>query len=338
MFSTLESLGASRVLFFLEPSLQLRAVLAIDDLTLGPGVGGIRTRAYASLDRAAVDAVKLARAMTEKCALAGLDAGGAKMVVLDHPGLKRREAFRLLGQRIEELGGLFRTAGDFGTTASDLATLAEGTGFVHQDDGSLTGAVAEGLSFCIDAALLHLGYETRPASVAVQGAGAIGSAVVRKLVARGMDVSVADTDLTRAQALGNELGVRVVGPEELLARPVDVFAPCAIGGVIDAALAEGLAVRAVVGAANNILASPEAAQILHRRGVAFVPDTIASAGAVIHGIGRSVMGLDDPSPLIRRLGETAREVLTEAQASDRVPAVVATERARVRIEAVRSRG
>ncbi len=335
MFSTLESMGASRVLFLLEPSLGLRAVLAIDDLTLGPGVGGIRTRSYDSVDAAAQDAVRLARAMTVKCALAGLDAGGAKMVVIDHVGLDREKAFRWLGERIQELGGIFRTAGDLGTTANDLRWVAERTEYVHLEDGSLANAVAQGLAACLDAALHSLDRTTPAASVAVQGAGAIGSAVARTLVERGMQVSVADVDAARAQSLAREIDARVVATDEILLLPVDVVAPCAVGGVIDAGVAERLPARAVVGAANNILASPEAARILHRRGVVYVPDTVASAGAVVAGISRTVMGVSDPTSLILRLGDTAAEILAESRATDRVADEVASAKAWARINAAR---
>src|SRR5262245_21890897 len=109
----------------------LEAVIVIDDTTLGPAAGGVRTRAYPSAIDAARDAARLAHAMTIKCALAGLDAGGGKAVVVDHAGLDRPRAFRALGEAVEALGGAFRTAGDLGTHAADLAAMAETTRYVH---------------------------------------------------------------------------------------------------------------------------------------------------------------------------------------------------------------
>lgn len=336
MLTALEVHGAHRVLLLLEPKLGLRAILVLDDLTLGPGVGGIRTRAYASAEEAALDAARLARAMTVKCALAGLDAGGAKMVVLDQPGLARAAAFRWLGERVQELGGLFRTAGDLGTTGEDLAALASTTEYVHRDEGALSGAVARGLVACLGAALEGRRPRGQGWTVAVQGAGAIGAAVVRTLRARGFEVFVADPMESRARALATETGARVLAPERILEYPADVLSPCAIGGVIDAASAAKISAQVVVGAANNILDAPEAGLVLHQRGVAFVPDPIASAGAVVAGVGRTVMGLADPGPLIERLGETARSVLEESRAADLPPTEVAEARAWRRIEAARA--
>lgn len=338
MLDALEERGAKRVLLLLEPKLGLRAVLVLDDLTLGPGVGGIRTRAYASAEEAALDAARLARAMTVKCALAGLDAGGAKMVVMDHPGLARAAAFEWLGERVQELGGLFRTAGDLGTTDQDLAALARSTEFVHRDEGRLADAVALGLSACVDAALEGRHPRGDRWTVSVQGAGAIGGAVVRRLSARGMRVRVADPVSARAEALARETGAQVVDPAQVLSEPTDVLSPCAVGGVIDTGVAERVTAQVVVGAANNILTDPEAGRVLHRRGVALVPDPIASAGAVVAGIGRTVMGLADTRPLIERLGETAASVLGESRAQDRPPTEVAEAWAWRRIEAARRLG
>jgi leucine dehydrogenase len=305
----------------------LDAVIAIDDDTLGPAAGGVRTRAYASEAAAQADAQALARAMTIKCALAGLDAGGGKCVVRDHAGLDRPRAFRVLGAAIEDLRGAFRTAGDLGTRAEDLAAMAETTRYVHTDERGLAAAVARGLAGCIGA----LG-PIEGARVAVQGAGAIGAAVVRELVARGAHVVVADLDRAKAEATG----ARVIDPSALFDQDVDVLAPCAIGGVIDEAIASHLRARAVCGAANNVFHGELAARVLHDRGVLVVPDVLASAGAVIDGIGASVMHLGDRTPLIDALAATAADLLRESRATDRTTTELAIARARARITAARN--
>jgi leucine dehydrogenase len=170
-------------------------------------------------------------------------------------------------------------------------------------------------------------------TVAVQGAGAIGAAVAAALVGAGARVSVADLDPARARAVADATGATVIDPTAALTAPVDVVAPCAVGGVIDRAAAEALRAPALVGAANNVVADDSAARVLLDRGVAWVPDPIASAGAVIEGIGESVMGLRDRGPLIDRLFEVALEVL-QRSAADRTPADrVAEAIARRRIEA-----
>ena len=327
-----------RTTIFTDRPSGLLAFLVLDDLTLGPAAGGVRTRSYATQVAAIEDAIQLARAMTVKCALAGLDAGGGKVVVLDHPRLDRARAFARLGEFVEELGGTFRTAGDLGTTAADLAIMAQHSRFIHTDELGLAEATARGVLRAMEAAAaVHRGDgSVRGLRVAVQGAGAIGAAVARELIAAGAEVWIADVVKARAEQLAAELSAKVADAEDVIAMDVDVLAPCAVGGVITGETARQLRAWAVCGAANNILASPQAGEALYQRRILFVPDPIASAGAVIAGIGRSLMNLEDPTPLIDRLGATSREVLEDALSRGIPPAKVAAERARARIEAARA--
>lgn len=320
-----------------DPPSGLEALIVLDDLTLGPAAGGVRTMRYESVLDGLTDAMDLARAMTHKCALAGLAAGGGKAVVLDGEGLDRPRAFEVLGERIERLGGLFRTAGDLGTTLRDLEAMARRTRFVHLEEAALTGAVARGLLRCIEACAARQRRAVPGLRVAVQGCGAIGSAVARTLAEAGAEITVSDIDPERAQSVAGEIGARVVDPGELLTSDADIIAPCARGKVMTPGVAERLRAWAVCGAANNILASPEAGWALRRRGVLFVPDVIASAGAVVEGIGKTVMGLDDRTSLIDRLGETASEVLRMADERDTLPELAATELAKARLEEARGR-
>jgi leucine dehydrogenase len=331
VIEALGELGVARCLCLHDAPSGLRALMVIDDVTLGPAAGGVRTRAYPNERAALEDCARLARAMTVKCALAGLSAGGGKAVVLDHPGLDRAAAFERLGERIQELGGLFRTAGDLGTTAADLAAMARRTRFVHTDERGLSEAVARGLLRCLEACAELRGVAVAGLRVAVQGAGAVGAAVARALAAAGLRVIVADVDAARAAALATELDAEVCDAAAVLTAPVDVVAPCALGGVLDHAAVQGLRAWAVCGAANNVLAEPALAATLKQRGILFVPDGLASAGAVIAGIGRSVMGLHDPTPLVDALGATALTVLREAAAGPRTTLEVAEARAWARI-------
>jgi len=335
LLETLESLDVARCFVFRDAASGLFAVLVIDNVTLGPAAGGVRTWRYESAGEAAADAARLARAMTIKCSLAGLDAGGGKMVVMDHPGLDRERAFAVLGQRVEELGGLFRTAGDLGTRGEDVETMARHTRFAHTGEGGLAAAVARGLGRCIESAAALRGRSLDGLSVAVQGAGAIGGAAARELAARGARVRVADTDAARARAVADATGASVVPTDQVLESDVDVIAPCAVGGVVDRGVAARLSAWCVAGAANGVLASEDAAEELRRRGILHVPDEIASAGAVVDGIGRTVMGLEDRTALIDRLGDTAREVLERAAAEGATPSRIAERIARERIAARR---
>lgn len=328
--------AASRCVLWRDATSGLCAVLVIDDLSLGPAAGGIRTRAYPDLAAMIAEASALARAMTRKCALAGLHAGGAKAVVLDHPGLDRPAAFRRLGALVAELGGIFRTAGDLGTTAADLAAMAETCPYVHADESGLAGAVARGMVACVRALAQARGRDLAGLQVAIQGCGAIGSAVARALAARGCALLLADVDARRAHDLSIETGAKVTDPKDILLASVDVVAPCALGGVVDAEVARALRAWGLCGAANNILAGPEVAAILRARGILHVPDVVASAGAVIEGIGRSVMNLPDRTPLIDALGDTAAALLAQSAATGRTTEALAEERAAARLAAARA--
>jgi leucine dehydrogenase len=197
--------------------------------------------------------------------------------------------------------------------------------------------VARGLVGCVAACAAARGVTVDGLVVAVQGAGAIGAAVARALAARGASIVIADVDVARAHDLADALGAiaTVIAPDDVLAAEVDVLAPCAIGGVIDDATAAQVQAWAVCGAANNVFAGEQAVHVLHDRGVLVVPDVLASAGAVIDGIGASVMHLGDRTPLIDALGTTAAALLAESRATGRTTTELATSRARGRIAAAR---
>lgn len=332
----LEQAAVARALSFRDDGCGLRGYLVLDDLTLGPAAGGIRTRRYDSDASALADARALARAMTYKCALAGLDAGGGKVVIMDTGALDRPRAFARLGELVDELAGAFYTAGDLGTTAEDLAAVARHTRNVRTDETSLAAAVARGLVRCIDACAVARGRHLAGLRVAVQGCGAIGAAATRALVDAGATVVVADVDRARAVALAEDAGATVVAPHAVLVADVDVVAPCAVGGVVSDDVVAALRAWAVCGAANNILTGASAARALMDRGILYVPDPIASAGAVIDGVGEGVMGLADRGPLIDRLGELAASVLAESARTGCTPDDIAVARARARIEQARA--
>ena len=294
----------------------LKAVIAIDSTVLGPAAGGVRTRAYPSFADAVADARALARTMTHKCALAGLAAGGGKAVVWDHGAWDRPAAFEQLGEAVEALGGRFRTAGDLGTSAADLEAMARRCRFVHTGEVDLAAAVARGLVACVGACLSRRGVDWRQVRIAVQGAGAIGSAAARAFAARGAELVVADLVAVRAARLAGEVGGAVVVPDQLLAADLDLLVPCGTGGVLTAAAVRSMRAWGVVPAANNAVADREAGQLLAARRVLHVPDVVASAGAVIEGIGRTVMGLGaaERERLIDRLGDLAGEILARSAA------------------------
>lgn len=338
VFDDMRDAGAARVLLLHDDASGLRAILALDDLTLGPACGGIRTRRYDSPGDALLDAQRLASAMTLKCAIAGLPAGGGKTVVLDHPGLDRPAAFRKLGEHIAALGGMYRAAGDLGTTHDDLLHAAEKTRFVNTSGERLGAATGEGVVNCIRAVAAERGTDVADLTVAVQGCGLIGAGVARLLHAAGATLIVADLDEGLAAALAGKVGGRAVATDEVLVTRCDIVAPCAVGGVLTREVVERMQAWAICGGANNQLRDDAALAALVERGIVYVPDFLASAGAVIDGIARE-LGDGDSAPLIAGLGDTAAAVIADAR-RDGVSTVEAAQRlARARIrEAQRRNG
>jgi len=325
LFELMQEHECSRVWAFNHAQAGLRAWLVIDDSSLGPAVGGTRTWRYPSGRHGVIDAMRLARAMTLKCSLAGLDAGGGKLVVLDSPSLDRELGFTLLGRELATLP--FHTAGDLGTLGTDLQQMGRAGASVYTHAEELSLATAQGIMACVGACAERLGRGLGELRVAVQGVGKVGSAVARAFASAGCEVVLADTDPHRARRIADEIGAEMVPAHELLTTPCDLVSPCAEGGAITVKAAQDLRARAVCGAANNELAEG-AAEVLAGRGVLHVPSLIASAGAVIRGTGGD-------EGLIWALGETAASVLDQAADEGRPALDVAKERAWERIELAR---
>jgi leucine dehydrogenase len=315
-----------------DPGSGLRAICVIDDVRLGPAACGIRTQPYPSTQHALADAARLATAMTRKTALAGLRAGGGSIVVLERPGMDRDGAFRALGRRIGAFAGAIRGGPDLGTRTEDLMVAAAETPHVQANIARVSRAVAKGVRTSIEACVRVKGdTELRNLRVAVQGCGAVGAAVARGLAEAGASLVVADVDSERARVVAEDIGAEVVEPAAIFEADVDVFSPCAMGGVLTDARAAQLKAWAVCGGANNILASKRAEATVIERGILLVPDIIASAGGVIEGVGYDVMGLDETGPLIEGLGRLAEEVLREAKAKKKSAQAIALARAEARL-------
>ncbi len=331
LLAQLEDTGAQQLTIFTDVDSGLRAFLVIDDTTLGPAAGGTRTWAYASAGDAIADACRLASTMTLKCSLAGVDAGGAKMVVMDRPELDRVAAFSFLGERVEEMGGSFMTAGDLGTSRADLEIMASRSQWVRSDETDLAVMVARGVVGCACAEIAgHAGLEGL--RVGVQGCGSIGAAVAHEFAAAGAQLVVTDLDEVAASSTADAVGAQLVAPEEILRAAVDILAPCAAGGLLTTAAARDLRAWAVCGAANNILAGPEVEEALSDREILFVPDFVSSSGAVILGVCH-FHERDDAEALLEGLARTTRELLQESLTSSESTTRLAERRARKRIAA-----
>ncbi|MBT3340223.1 MAG: amino acid dehydrogenase [Planctomycetes bacterium] len=302
----------------------LRAWIALHHTERGPAYGGVRIWRYRSEGAAAADALRLAQAMTYKCVLAGIPGGGAKTVVLADYLHDRPAAMEALGREIEKLGGIYRSGPDVGFTEADGLAMGRGTRWLAHK-GVRTGlraageATAEGVLWGIRAALSHLGHDDLSgARVSVQGLGSVGLVLSRLLIDAG--VTVIGSDLSEdACAAAKTLGVELVDPSQIFDVEADVFAPCAMGGILHDLSIQRLRVRAVAGAANNPLARDDHARLLADQNIVFVPDFVSNAGALIEGAGHEACGRTDWSNELHNIGVTVSSVLHRADADGRNP-------------------
>jgi leucine dehydrogenase len=264
----------------------LRAVIAIHDTTLGPAVGGTRMRVYPAFDDAVMDALRLARAMTYKAALAGMPYGGGKAVIFGDPGRdKSRALLAAYAKAIDRLGGRFQTGCDMGIDVRDVAVMARLTRHVgHTPSGARhdTAALAAlGVLAGIEAAAQALGREMKSLQVAVQGVGQVGMHLARSLARVGARVTVSDVEAGRVERARAEFGAVPADAEAIYDVPADVFSPNAAGGILNDDTIPRLRAAAVVGAANDQLADPRHGDALHARGILYGPDYLVNAGGLL---------------------------------------------------------
>jgi len=326
--------GFEQVVAFHDSRSRVRGFLGIHESGVGPAFGGIRRWSYRDEDQALLDCLRLARAMTRKCALAGLPAGGGKIVILDRPDLDREGAYAHVGELVECLAGRFCTGPDVGTTDGDLSVVAGKTRFVTrpgpEGPGELAEATCEGVIAGIAASLRHLDGEEDWARrrIVVQGLGGIGRRVVARLLALGASVVAAEIDPERAELASRELGVDLVDPAMDLDQGCDVFAPCALGGILHDLSVARLKCRIVAGGANNVLAKTLHGDRLHERGILYAPDEIITAGALIRGAIFHLEGRREPVAAIGAgIGSTLGRVLVRAREEGRSPVRVAHDEA-----------
>jgi leucine dehydrogenase len=281
-----QELGHEEILVLHDRAAGLQAVIAIHDTTLGPAVGGTRMQPYASLDAALTDALRLARAMTYKAALAGVDRGGGKAVIIGDPGRdKTRSLLQAYAKVLERLGDRFHSAPDMGIDGRDVAVLSRMTSHISRGprDSELDAAdlTALGVLESIRAAARLLDLDLEGLHVAVQGLGQVGHRLVKRLAAEGARLTVADRDPGRVERSVEQLGLAAVEPDAIYDVAADVFSPNAGGGILNQETVPRLRVRAVVGAANGQLAEGAVGLALLERGILYAPDYVANAGGLL---------------------------------------------------------
>jgi leucine dehydrogenase len=326
---------------------RLPVIVAVHSTALGPSAGGLRLWHYPDWRDGLTDALRLSAAMTSKFAVAGLSSGGGKAVVALPEGMdlgadRRRDVLRDVAEVITSLGGAYATGPDVGTDPADMAVIGESTLHVFCKPTDLGGSgdssphTAQGTLAALRAVSRRL-YGTSSLdgrSLAVIGLGRVGAGLARLLAAEGADLTATDIDPAKRK-ISDELGVVWQSPEEIIAAEVDIVVPAALGSVLTRQTVAELHCRAVVGPANNQLATPDVADLLHQRDIIWVPDFVAGAGGVINAISTELhhVGADEARARVDAIEDTVDNLLDTAQRRGQTPAQAASALARRRLRA-----
>lgn len=312
--------------------------ICIHSTILGPAGGGTRMKVYGSRVEALADGMRLSRAMTRKMALAGIPFGGGKAVlaVPEIPqGEERTRLLRRYAEMIHSLSGSFYTGQDLNTGDADMDTIGEVTPYVFSRSrerggcGSTGPATALGVLHGLRASASHAfgSPDLSRRSVLVQGVGGVGRVLAERLASEGAHVLVSDLAEERARTLAERLGARVVPAEKAMRTECDVFAPCAVGGILDERSIPALRCRVVAGSANNPLGDDRDADLLRSAGILFAPDYVINAGGAIYAVASEALGWSGEQ--VRRklaeIGETLTRIFEQADAEG-ISTVAAAER------------
>jgi leucine dehydrogenase len=333
VFADMQTMGHEQVLLSHDPSCGYFGIIAIHDTTLGPALGGTRFWQYATTDEAITDALRLARGMTYKSAVAGINLGGGKSVIIgDNKRADREALFRAHGRFIETLGGRYITAEDIGTSPADMEYIKLETDHVAGLlglSGDPSPVTAYGVYVGMKAAAkFRWGSDNLSGkTVAVQGAGKVAYHLMHHLHAEGSKLIVTDIDDEKVRRAVQEFGARPVPPGAIYDQEADIFSPNALGATVNDETLPRLRVEIIAGGANNQLAEDRHGGELERRGILYAPDYVINGGGVINVYGelhrwpveRAKKKAGEIYDTLLRIFEMAkREKIPTYQAADRL--------------------
>jgi leucine dehydrogenase len=343
----LERWDGEQVVIAREPESGAWIFICMHSTRLGPAAGGTRMKVYDTPAEGLEDAMRLSTGMTAKLAVADVGFGGGKAVLAVQripEGDERRRLLHRYGDLVASLGGSFVTAADMNTGAVDMDVIAERTDHVFGRSKAAGGSgdsgryTAIGVLHGIHASLAHLDGSENLAgrTVLVQGAGSVGAPLAELLAQEGAEVIVADVDEERAAAVASAVGGKTVPADVAAETECDVYAPCALGATLSIASVPKLRCRLVAGSANNQLAQPEAAELLHEAGILYAPDYVVNAGGAIGISCLELQGRDatETAAAIARIGQVLTEIYRRAKAEDITTAAAAGAIAASRLAAV----
>lgn len=309
----------------------LRCIIAIHSTVLGPALGGTRFFPYPDEQAALGDVLRLSAGMTLKSAAAGLDLGGGKAVIIGDPDERAdHELFEAYGRVVNTLGGRYITAEDVGTTVADMTVVRRTTEHVKGLPTEMGGSgdpspmTARGVLASMRTVAAHQWSDPslEGLTVAVQGVGKVGAALVSQVASEGAEVLIADVDRDAVEAVSDQTGARAVAPDEILSVRCDILAPCAMGAVLNERSIPDLRCSAVVGSANNQLATRADADRLAARGVLYAPDFVVNAGGIVNiavevDLGRYSSEVAEER--VDRIGDRLSEILDRARTNGITP-------------------
>jgi leucine dehydrogenase len=291
IFETLATSGHEQVVFCHNKDAGLKAIIAIHSTVLGPALGGLRMWPYKSEQEALNDVLRLSRGMSYKNAVAGLNIGGGKAVIIGDPNKDKSEVlFRAFGRFVDSLGGRYITAEDVGIDVNDMEYVLKETEFatgvhqVHGGSGDPSPFTAYGTlqGLMASLAVVYGNEDIEARSFAVQGLGHVGMEYLKLLRERGAKVYVTDINQALIERAVNEFGAIAVGTEEIYDTDADVYSPCALGGTVNEKTLPRLKCKIICGAANNQLASDAIGDEVEKRGILYAPDYAVNAGGVMN--------------------------------------------------------
>ena len=301
-------------------------------------VGGTRFLPYESDTEAIQDVLRLSKAMTYKCALAGLPYGGGKAVIMGPPGMSNKDFLLAYAGVIEDLGGLFKTGTDVGISDKDVVTMKRGTrhmiGAETLGDPTLPTTAemaALGVFYAIEASLGHHFGDTsvHGRRIGIKGVGKLGGHLAKLLHASGAKLVIGDVDKVKVAEIVNMFpDITALPPAEVHAQALDVYAPCALGHEFTLTTIKTLRAPIVAGGANNQLASLEVGEVMHREGILYAPDYIANAGGLIHVTGELEPGGYDRVVVqdrVKAIAQTLTDIYLKSRHQNRSTSVVADE-------------
>lgn len=341
IFERIAEHSHEQLVFCYDPSTGYKGIIAIHNTTLGPALGGTRFWNYNSDEEAIIDVLRLARGMTYKAAVAGLNLGGGKAVIIGDNRTSRREMiFRSHGRFVESLGGRYYTAEDVGTSVEDMDYVKMETEYVtgvaggSGDPSPVTAyGTYRGVKAC---AREKYGSDSLSGmTVAVQGTGHVGYYLCKFLSEEGARLIVTDIDKARVERVVDEFGARAVDPDQIYSVEAQVFAPCALGAIINDDTIPQFQFEIIAGAANNQLAQERHGDLLHKRDILYAPDYVINAGGLINVYGElNDWTLEQAKRKAGEIFETLSQIFELAK-SDGIPTYEAADRvAERRIEQV----